>query len=205
MNHWFGGNPALNRGPSRLHLSDRFTFSGIYELPVGKGRRFGGDMPAAANAIVGGWDISSIIVLRTGNALTASTSGNIANADRITQVPHLLGDPNLARGDRGWDSSFFRTGSDVWATPAQYTLRSAGVRPLYGPGNRRWDFSIHKTHKFSEEGMELQIRAEFFNFTNHPNMGNPGTRLGSASFGQVNSTWTLDNPREAQFGIKFKF
>jgi hypothetical protein len=205
MNHWFGGNPALNRGPSRLHLSDRFTFSGIYELPIGKGRQFGGGMPAAANAIIGGWDISSILVLRTGNALTASTRGNIANTSNISQVPHLLGDPNFSRTDRSWDGDFFNTSSSIWANPAPFTLGTAGVRPLYGPGNRRWDFSIYKTHKFSEEGMELQIRAEFFNFTNHPNMGNPNTQLGSASFGRVNSTWSLDTPREVQFGIKFKF
>jgi hypothetical protein len=120
-------------------------------------------------------------------------------------VPNLLGDPNLPRGERGWDTPFFRTGSDIWAEPAQHTLGTAGVRPLFGPGNRRWDFSIYKTHKFSEEGMEIQIRAEFFNFTNHPNMGNPGTQLGSASFGKVTSTWGLDNPREVQFGLKFRF
>ena len=205
MNHWFGGNPDLNRGPSRLHMSDRFTFSGIYELPFGRGRRYGREMPGAANAILGGWDISSIVVLRTGNALSASTGGNIANTDRISQVPHLIGDPNLPRGDRSWDGSFFRTGDNVWARPAQFTLGSAGVRPLFGPGNRRWDFSVYKKHRFSEDGMEVQIRAEFFNFTNHPNMGNPGTRLGSASFGRVLSTWGLDNPREIQFGIKLLF
>ncbi len=205
MNHWFGGNPELNRGPSRLHLSDRFTFSGIYELPFGRGRQYGADMHGAANAILGGWDISSIVVLRTGNPITASTGGNIANSDRLTLVPHLIGDANLSRGSRSWDGDFFNTGDNVWATPAQYTLGTAGVRPLFGPGNRRWDFSINKKHRFTEDGLELQIRAEFFNFTNHPNMGNPGTRLGSASFGRVNSTWTLDNPREMQFGVKILF
>ncbi|HSH15874.1 MAG TPA: TonB-dependent receptor, partial [Verrucomicrobiae bacterium] len=83
---WFGGNDALNKGPSALHLSDRFSFSGIYELPFGRGRKYGGQMHRAADAIVGGWDISSIVVLRTGNPLFVTTQGNIANTDNITQV-----------------------------------------------------------------------------------------------------------------------
>ena len=192
----------MNKGPSRLHLSDRFTYSGIYELPFGRGRRYGRDMSGAANAVLGGWDISSIIVLRTGNPLSIRTQGNIANTQGITQVPLRLGDPNLPRGDRDWDSPFFRT--DVWSNPERYTLGNAGVRPVFGPGNRRWDFAVFKKFQPSE-GTEIQLRAEFFNFANHPNMGNPGTRFGSASFGKVTSTWTLDNPREIQFGLKFLF
>jgi hypothetical protein len=199
---WIGGNDALSKGPSALHLSDRFSFSGIYELPFGRGRKFGNGMHRAADALVGGWDISSIVVLRTGNPLFVTTQGNIANTDNITQVPIRLDDPNLSRGERNWDSPFFRT--DVWLNPAQFTLGNAGVRPLFGPGNRRWDFAIYKRFDFDER-KQLQFRAEFFNFTNHPNMGNPGTAFGSASFGRVTSAWGLDNPREIQFGLKLLF
>ncbi|MGH9338061.1 MAG: TonB-dependent receptor domain-containing protein [Acidobacteriota bacterium] len=198
---WFGGNGEVNKGPSGLHISDRFTFSGIYELPFGPDRRYGNNMSGVLNAILGDWDISSIVVLRTGNPLFVTTRGNIANTQGIAQVPLRLGEPNLDRGDRDWDR-FFNT--DVFANPDQFTLGDAGVRPLFGPGNRRWDFAIYKRFNFDEQ-KQLQFRAEFFNFTNHPNMGNPSASFGSASFGKVTSTWSLDSPREIQFGLKLLF
>ena len=199
---WFGGNDEGNRGLSTLHLAHRWSFSGIYELPFGRGRKFGSSAPAALNFLFGNWDVSNIVVLRTGNPLMVTTQGNIANTDGITQVPLRLSDPNLPRGEREWDSPFFRT--DVWAAPARFTLGNAGVRPLFGPGNRRWDFAVFKKFPI-QEGKEFQFRAEFFNFTNHPNMGNPGTTFGTASFGRVTDTWSLDSPREIQFGLKFLF
>lgn len=197
----FGGDGRRNKGPSRLHVSDRFTFSGIYELPFGRGRPVGNSWNGITDAILGNWDISSIVVLRTGNPLFVTTRGDIANTQGITQVPNLLGDPNLDRDARTWDR-FFNT--EVFAEPERFTLGNAGVRPLFGPGNRRWDFAIYKRFHFDEE-RQLQFRAEFFNFTNHPNMGNPNTSFGSASFGRVTSTWPLDNPREVQLGLKFIF
>ena len=53
------------------------------------------------------------------------------------------------------------------------------------------------------EGMKLQIRGEFFNFTNTPRFGLPDTLVGSTTFGQVSST--INSPRHTQFGVRFEF
>jgi len=53
------------------------------------------------------------------------------------------------------------------------------------------------------EGMKLQVRGEFFNFTNTPRFDVPGTLFGSTSFGSVTST--LNTPRHTQIGLRFEF
>jgi hypothetical protein len=53
------------------------------------------------------------------------------------------------------------------------------------------------------EGMKLQLRGEFFNFTNTPRFAPPGTLFGDSTFGMVTST--LGSPRHTQIGVRFEF
>jgi hypothetical protein len=87
-------------------------------------------------------------------------------------------------------------------TPAMYTLGNAGVGSVMGPNFRNLDLSMSKAFALGES-RSLQLRGEFFNALNHPNMGDPGTTLGTASFGRVTST--LGDPRDIQIGLKLIF
>jgi hypothetical protein len=64
------------------------------------------------------------------------------------------------------------------------------------------DFSLCKDFPIKER-LKLQFRAEMFNVFNHPNFANPGTTLGTASFGKITSTTT--DYRDIQFGLKLVF
>jgi hypothetical protein len=193
---WFGGN---NKGLSSLHIGHRFSFAGIWELPYGKGKQFGSDAPAVVNAILGGWQMSGMLVLRTGFPLTVTTPGDVANTGGITKVPNRVKDANLPRSDRT-ESRFFDT--TAFVTPAMYTLGNAGVGSVMGPNFRNLDLSMSKAFTLGES-RSLQLRGEFFNALNHPNMGDPGTTLGTASFGRVTST--VGDPRDIQIGMKLIF
>jgi hypothetical protein len=195
---WFGGN---NRGLSRLHVGHRFSFNGIWEVPFGRARRFGTTISPVVDGILGGWQLSGSLVFRTGIPLTAGFVGDAANTGGITQVPIRLADANLPRGERT-ESRFFNT--DVFARPAPYTLGNAGIRTLAGPGFRNLDLSVAKVFRV-REGHSFQLRGEFFNAFNHPNMGDPGTALGSAAFGRVTSTSAFGTPRVVQVGLKYLF
>lgn len=193
---WFGGN---NKGISSLHMAHRFSYAGIWELPYGRGRRFGSNVPGVVDAILGGWQLTGMLVLRTGFPLTARTQGDIANTGGITQVPNRISDPNLSRSERT-ESRFFDT--SVFTNPAPFTLGNAGARPIEGPGFRNVDLSLAKVFRI-DESKTVQLRGEFFNATNHPNFGDPGTTLGTATFGRVTST--TGDPRDIQLGLKFIF
>ena len=73
---------------------------------------------------------------------------------------------------------------------------------LRGPGVNNFDFSVFKGVNIDER-RRVEFRAEFFNLFNHPNFANPGTTLGTTSFGVISSS--LLPPREVQLGMRFQF
>jgi hypothetical protein len=90
-------------------------------------------------------------------------------------------------------------GSDGLAT----AYGNAGLGIILGPGQLNFDASLLKTTKITER-QTLQFRAEFFNFLNHPQFGNPQVSQSTAStFGQITTTST--NPRIIQLGLKYLF
>jgi outer membrane receptor protein involved in Fe transport len=193
-------NYSINKGLSSNHMAHRFSLAGVWEVPFGHGRRFGDASGRLVNGIFGGWLLSEILVLHTGTPLTLTTQGDLLNTGGgYTQVPDRFGDPNLPRRQRTRDR-FFDT--DVFAPPARYTLGNGGRNTLIGPGYRNLDLSLIKLFPV-KEGKALQFRAEFFNATNHPNWGNPGTVFGTSGFGKITSNSSL--PRVLQFGLKFLF
>jgi hypothetical protein len=184
---------------SDLNVSQRVSISGVYELPYGKGRKFGSSAPAWANAVLGGWQWSTIAVLRSGFPFTVTTAGNIANTGGITQVPIRIKDPKISRSDRT-EYRFFDTSAFV--NPAPFTLGNAAGNPLVGPSFQNVDTSLGKVFRIKER-FTVQFRGEFFNILNHPNQGQPGATLGTATFGRI--TATTGDPRTLQFGLKLLY
>jgi hypothetical protein len=195
---WFGGN---NKSRSSLNVSHRFSGSGIWDIPVGRGRRFGSSFNRMLDSVIGGWQLSSILVVRTGFPLTVGNGvlGDIANTGGITQVPNRISEPNIS-GSQRTEERFFDTAAFV---PAErYTLGNAGANTIDGPNFWNVDASITKIFRISETKM-FQLRGESFNTLNHANWGDPGLAYGSATFGRVTSS--TGDPRNLQLGLKFLF
>jgi hypothetical protein len=193
---WYGSS---RKQLSDLNVSHRFSVSGVYEIPYGRGRKFGSSAPSPVDAVLGGWQLSTIAVLRSGFPFTVTTSGNIANTGGITQVPNRISNPNLS-GSQQREARFFDT--NAFVNPAVYTLGNAGGNPLVGPGFRNVDLSASKIFRIRER-FTVQFRGEFFNILNHPNQGQPGATLGTANFGRITST--TGDPRTLQFGLKLLY
>ena len=121
-----------DRGLSAFDRTNIFAFNFVYELPFGKGKRFGNDMNAAGNVILGGWQFNGIITASSGQPLTATIPRDIANigARAIGQRPNLNGNPNI---DNPTASHWFDT--SVFSEPAPYTFGNAGRGIIFGPGN----------------------------------------------------------------------
>jgi hypothetical protein len=193
-------NYPLNKALSAFHLAHRFSVSGVWEVPYGRGRQFGTNVSRPLDAVLGGWQLSGIVVLRTGTPLTIGIQGdNLNTGGGYQQVPNRLREPTLPREERS-RSRFFDTGA--FERPALYVIGNAGRNILIGPGNRNLDLSISKQFSITER-KHLQFRAELFNATNHPNWGTPGTTLGTAAFGTITSNENL--PRVMQLGLKLVY
>jgi len=183
----------------------------LYDLPVGKGRRFmnhGG----IANAVIGGWRISSIVTAGSGFPTGVSTGTNRSNAggDR----PDAVIGQNL-KLDNPTTGQWFNI--QAFALNQPFVWGNVGRNVLTGPGVRTWDFSTLKDFSFSERRY-LEFRFEGFNFANHPNFGDPNASLtsnavtgtgvaipGTGSFGTISSLRAGIDMRELQFSLKLVF
>jgi hypothetical protein len=186
-------NTELNRGNSFSDVRRQWAFSVAYELPFGKGKPWlnrGG----VVNTILGGWQITSLVALRSGIPFTVLTSGGITNAGGADR-PNRIANGTLSSGqsiDHWFDLSAF-------VVQPQYTYGNSGRNILFGPGMRNMDLSLHKNFDITEK-MRLQFRAESFNFTNTPAFGQPAATINSPGAGTIT---TAGDPRRIQFGLKF--
>jgi len=179
-------------GGDRTH---RFTSSGIWEIPFGKGRAFGSTWHPVANFAFGGWQLGGVYQRQSGAPL--GFGNRIFNGD--------LGNILLPKDQRGVDqwfnvnAGFNRiAGQQLASNVRTFPLRFSGIR---GPNQDRWDFSLIKNFKIKER-FNTQFRAETFNAWNHPNLSGPNTDPTNANFGVITGQ---DATRSWQFALQVKF
>ena len=209
-----GNAPALASNPYNLQADwGRATYNAtnigvinaIYELPFGRGKRFGTDLSGLANGFVGGWSATSIVTLQSGFPITPQLSYNPSNNGDTRNPVRPFVNPNF-------------TGRIVTGNPAQWFNPAAFLAPpansgfygnlgrdtVNGPGLATWDFSAIKNTAVSER-LTVQFRAEIFNLLNRANFNTPNlivfTPTGvSGTAGAITSTSTTS--RQVQFALK---
>jgi hypothetical protein len=210
---------------SAINSNNQFTASVLYDLPFGKGKKYGSNWNGATNAIFGGWSMNVIERAISGFPLFVIDSNNQSgvpffwNGGSGFNRPVQIGDPNKG-GNMGTRTDCPATVHTLknWLNPCAFVeapagqLGTASRTPAIGPRFVNTDFSAVKNFILPfREGMGLQFRAEFFNLFNHPQFwltgdGSQGSMQNIASpssFGLVNST--VNNPRVMQFALKLKF
>jgi len=197
----------LDWGLSQINLDNNFTGSIIYDLPIGRGKKFGNDWSGVANTLLGNWQLTLIEKITSGfgiplidsfnqSGVFFNAGGNGNNFNRPDQVS-------------GCDPYAASHGANQWINPACFVAPASGLLgdanrvPVTGPGFVNTDFSVIKQFALPREGMGLNFRAEFFNLFNHPQFGSPVADISAPGFGSVNST--VNNPRLVQFGLKLTF
>ena len=198
-----GNNLRAERGPAEFDIRHRFVASYIYELPFGRGRRFGDGWNRAMDLAFGGWQITGIHVLQSGFALTATLGGssvlNLGGERRAR--PNLIGDPELPASERTVQRWFNTDAFQPAFTPSPQAFGNAGVGIMRGPGLANFDFTLAKNFTVNQHRY-IQFRTELFNAFNHANFGPPNIARESSGFGQI---LTAGNARIIQFGLKFYF
>ncbi|MBV9083533.1 MAG: hypothetical protein JOZ62_12715, partial [Acidobacteriaceae bacterium] len=195
-------NLRAERSVSSNDVSQLFNFSSVYELPLGKGKRFGNGWNRAANALLGNWQINGILTFARGLPLaltTQNTSGSGSNVLRPNNNGQsaALGGAVESRLNRYFNTS-------VFSQPAPFTFGnlSRTLPDVRAPGVRNLDFSLFKNVPVRER-VTLQIRAEAFNALNTPRFGAPNTTYSAAQFGIVSTQ--VNSPRQLQFAAKLLF
>jgi hypothetical protein len=190
---------------SDTDLRHNFVFSGVYNLPFGKGQRFGPTWGPVMNAIFGGWRYSPIATLHSGTPVNVVTGADPNSAEAGLR-PNVTGNPNLLSGKRTiyewFNTADFSVPPATKAVP--FPAGDAGRNPVVGPGYANLDSSLAKDFKL-EQRFTLQVRAEAFNTFNTVHYSNPNADLSQqATFGQITSVISSSN-RVAQFAAKIIF
>jgi Carboxypeptidase regulatory-like domain/TonB dependent receptor len=188
-------NPRLERDVSTGDMSNVTAFSGVYDLPAGKGHRFAS--MGLANEAIGGWRLDAILQFQSGMpvAVTQATNNNSAFGFAL-QRPNLVRSPNLVHGMRS-PSQFFDT--LAFQTANQFTLGNASRDPVRGPDFRNLDVALIK-HTSIGEKIDVEFRAEIFDIPNRANFAQPNGSFGNPAFGTIISTVT--DPRVVQFALR---
>jgi hypothetical protein len=197
-----GYNLKADRGLAEFDVKQRFVASYIYELPFGKGRKYGSSWNGLPELLLGGWQLSGIHALQSGLALTATLGGstvlNLGGERRAR--PNLIGNPELPSNQRTVQQ-WFNTKAFAQFNPSPQAFGNAGVGIMRGPGFASFDFTLGKSFHI-DEVRRVEFRAEVFNAFNRANFNPPDIRAESTGFGQILSA---GNARIMQFGLKFHF
>jgi hypothetical protein len=199
------GWQQLDWGLSQINLNHTFTASVIYQLPFGKGRKFGTNWQGAANSIAGGWEVTLIEKITSGFPIFVVDSDNESGVN-FENNGNSLNRPNLtcsAQSNNPTLSQWFNT--NCFAAPASGELGTSPRTPVSGPRFANTDFSLIKHFALPfHEAARVDFRAEAFNLFNHPQFGLPSGDFNSpATFGVINNT--VNNPRLFQFALKLAF
>jgi hypothetical protein len=170
---------------------------GVYELPFGRGRSR--QLSGWADWVAGGWQLAGLIRMQSGSPIVITQATNLnAFAGFGIQRPNRAADPTLP-SDQRTTGRWFNTAAFLLAP--QFTIGNSSRNPVSGPGYRVADVMIGKTFIMSDR-LRTEFRAEAFNVTNTPPLGNPNGSFGNTAFGSI--TTALD-PRVFEFILKLQF
>ncbi|HKX26118.1 MAG TPA: TonB-dependent receptor [Blastocatellia bacterium] len=201
-------NLRICRGNSDFDLRHLINVNGIYELPLGRGRRFGGSAPGWANALIGGWELTGIFTYRSG--LPFNTTTGSYPVGFFFESPAVLNSSNTGAlrqriHDSGSNVQFFGDSAAARAAVRNPRHGEIGNRNvLRGPGFWNVDTAVLKNFKLpGSESTRLQFRWESYNLFNHHTFGLPEGNLAAPEFGQI--TTSASTPREMQFALRLEF
>ena len=188
-------NNRQDRGLADHDVRHRLTAGWLYDLPVGKGKRYMSSAHPVVDGFLGGWSLGGITLFESGMPFTPNALGDPSNSG-LNSRPNVVG---ASRISNPTITHWFNT--SAFANAAQYTIGDAGRNILIGPGINDWDMILSKWFRIGDRG-RLQFRTELFNAFNHASFNNPGATLGTPSFGVVSSALA---GRIIQFGLKLNF
>ena len=200
-------NPAGDYASCYYDTRNLVSAYATYAIPIGRGQRFGGSMNRAANALIGGWQASTIINLHSGFPLAVynatDTSGTGSRGPRPNCGPQHVFGRKPSNDSGGAFQGYLWMSPDGYSEPAPGTFGNCPAQgPVSGPGFADTDLGLMKNFAITE-AKYVQFRSDFLNAFNNVQLGHPNTNFpSSGSFGLIN---TSQPARNIQFALKFYY
>lgn len=196
-------NLSLEKSVSAHDVPNSFALNYVYELPVGKGRKFGSHLNPVVDAVVGGWESSAIWTIQSGLPLIFSAPVNEFNYSTY-QFPNVSSTVPVTVANQNIDNWFNKA---AFTAPASFTY---GDSPRYIGQIRyelgdNWNLNLAKNFSLPIESIKMQFRAEMYNAFNHVRFGRADTTLTDPGFGLVTSEAPGTGPRTIQMALRLQF
>lgn len=202
-------------GPSAMDVRNSMNFVGVYEVPFGRGRAYGGAANGFLDAVLGGWKVATSAILYSGFPVTifgpnnSNTNNGGWGFSRANQYRPMIIKNQSINDWWGTDPSAqpcLTAGVDngvcAYGSAAPFTFGSADNSTERGPGYRQVDMSLFKDFHVWHEQI-VGFRADFFNIFNIASYGNPDNSITDSSFGQISSV--RSPARSIQLSLHYSF
>jgi outer membrane receptor protein involved in Fe transport len=193
------------KGPSSYNQPFNNTTTLVYDLPYGRGRRFGANSHPIVNAVLGGWRTTLINTMTSGLPvnLTYGPASRYSVSGLPTYRPNVIGEPLAPESQRNIDNYFNKANVLIPVDPAHpYPFGNAGRNSVRGYAFYQADLGLHKDFGLWSESKKLEFRSEFFNVLNKTNFQAPNSSASSSAFGTIRSTFPA---RIIQLALKLVF
>ncbi len=195
-------NLAAERSVSAHDVPHSLAVTYVYELPVGKGKKFGKDFHPVIDAVVGGWQMNAIYKYDSGLPLLFQAPDNVFSFTSW-QFPNIKAGASLTVENRTIDRWF---NTDAFEQPANFTYGNTPrfVDEIRYSSVNNWDLALAKNFR-PWERMRIQFRAEMFNALNRVQFGRANSTFGNSAFGRVTGTAPGNVPRTIQLALRIEF
>ena len=188
--------PELDKASSDFDVRHRFTFASVWELPIGRGRRYASGISRGLDLIIGGWQVNSDINLQSGPPFSI-----LANGVRV-DVIGSAGACTTGTAKTFQGLVFCPARTPVFANdPTGPKFGNLGRNVFRGNGQEFVNASLFKSF-FIKEGFKAEFRAQAYNLFNHVNGFRPVNDLNSANFGIDTAE---QRRRQLEFGLRLVF
>jgi len=189
-----------DKGPATFDVRQRAVTSAVWEVPFGRGERYGSGISQVANIALGDWVLTGIVTFSTGEPVYL-TAPNTTGSLYLTPLPN-----RICNGNSSAFSDNVRSNGFLWFDPSCFPVPpvgyfgNSGRTVLNGPGINNWDLGAQKFIPLGLESSRLMFRVEMFNAWNHTQFEEPDGNAGDGpNFGRISGTRP---PRLIQVAIK---
>ncbi len=177
------------------------TTSVVWELPFGRGHRYGNQWNPVVDGVLGGWRVVGINTMTSGVPVNLSYSPATAFSvsGSPTYRPNLVGDPLTANGG---PANYLNPAAIEIPTDRSQPFGNAPRNAVRANAFYQLDLGLHKVFGLGREQTRLEARIEAFNLFNQTNFGSANGNRSAAAFGTITSTYAA---RQIQLGVKLYF
>jgi hypothetical protein len=183
------------------------TLSVVYNLPVGRGLQYGSNMPGWLDAVAGGWVLSGINTMASGQTINLTYDPSAAfiatdgTKNSAVYRPNIIGDIYPPSGQQSI-TNYFNLNNVVVPTDVTQPYGNAGRNIGRSNAYFNLDTGIHKQFRLWNETSKLEFRSEIFNTLNKTNFSAANGDRSSSSFGKITATLPA---RQVQFALRLLF